>query len=87
MTLNTLDWQIHVYGEVGDTFRADAHALNILVVSHKWSNQAKKVGLHRNAFYLVRPDGYVALACPVQTAATLRSFCDTRELSFRSAHS
>ena len=87
LTLKTLDWQIHVYGELEGTFQAEAEALNILIVSFEWSCEAKNAGLRRNASYLIRPDGYVALACPVQNAATLRHFCEVRELIFRRSHS
>jgi len=39
-----------------------------------------RAGLRRNAVYLVRPDGYVALASPEVDTAALASYLDTRRL-------
>jgi len=39
-----------------------------------------RTGLRRDASYLVRPDGYVALADPQGSAAALASYLDTRHL-------
>ena len=36
-----------------------------------------RAGLRRNGVYLVRPDGYVALADPESSAATITDFLDT----------
>jgi hypothetical protein len=35
-------------------------------------------GLRRNSLYLVRPDGYIALADPKANAATVASYLDER---------
>ncbi|TIX54530.1 MAG: hypothetical protein E5V28_26715 [Mesorhizobium sp.] len=35
---------------------------------------AKATGLHRDGAYLVRPDGHVALASPVQEAVTFQRY-------------
>jgi hypothetical protein len=40
-----------------------------------------RAGLRRRAVYLVRPDGYVALAEPKATAAMLASYLDARALA------
>jgi hypothetical protein len=39
-----------------------------------WSEAAGKTGIARNAFYLVRPDGYVGLAAVSDVADTLRAY-------------
>ena len=41
----------------------------------------KRTGLRRNAAYLVRPDGYVALADAEGSAATVASYLDERQLT------
>jgi hypothetical protein len=41
----------------------------------------RRIGLHRDALYLVRPDGYVALADPRGGATTLSSYLDARGLA------
>jgi hypothetical protein len=38
-------------------------------------------GLQRDAVYLVRPDGYVALANPEGSATAVRSYLDARKLT------
>jgi len=40
-----------------------------------------RAGLRRNAVYLVRPDGYVALADPAGGAAAVTSYLDARGLT------
>ena len=40
----------------------------------------RQAGLARNAAYLVRPDGYVALADPAASAITLQTYLDARGL-------
>ncbi|MEZ0227520.1 MAG: FAD-dependent oxidoreductase [Planctomycetota bacterium] len=59
--LRTLDWQLHVYGEAG---RVAAHCAERGVQSYEfpWTPEVERAGFERGAHYLVRPDGYVALA-------------------------
>jgi len=40
-----------------------------------------RAGLQRNAVYLVRPDGYVAVADPQGSAMTITSYLDMRRLA------
>jgi hypothetical protein len=40
-----------------------------------------RAGLRRNAVYLVRPDGYVALADSEGRATAITSYLDARELA------
>jgi 2-polyprenyl-6-methoxyphenol hydroxylase-like FAD-dependent oxidoreductase len=53
--LQSLDWQVHVYGEARPETDLPLHVF-------PWSPEAERAGLKRNAAYLVRPDGYVAVA-------------------------
>lgn len=72
--LTSLDWQVHVYGEpesgLGQTCQGLGVALHIL----PWSNTAQHAGVQRNATYLIRPDGYVALASHTKTPAKLQAY-------------
>jgi 2-polyprenyl-6-methoxyphenol hydroxylase-like FAD-dependent oxidoreductase len=79
-SLKTLDWQIHVYGELNALFRARAATLGLPLMVFEWNPDVRRAGLECNAFYLVRPDGYVALASSVQDADVLSRFCRTRGL-------
>ncbi len=40
-----------------------------------------RTGLRRNAMYLVRPDGYVALVDPLASPAAVTSYLDARKLA------
>ncbi|WP_245420417.1 MULTISPECIES: FAD-dependent monooxygenase [unclassified Mesorhizobium] len=72
--LRSLDWQVHVYGEVNAEFRAMLASTGIPVHAFAWSEAAGKAGLQRDAAYLVRPDGHVGLASPVQEAASFQRY-------------
>lgn len=66
-TLATRDWQVHVYGEATTELAERAEHLGLPVHQLPWSDAAARAGLRRDACYLVRPDGYVALADPRQS--------------------
>ena len=60
--LDPRSWHVLVYGEVRRTL-ADWCALSgVAVHSHRWSASAQAAGVRRDAAYLLRPDGYVALS-------------------------
>ena len=50
-----------------------------------WRPEMGRAGLRRNAVYLVRPDGYVALADPEGSATVITSYLDARKLVALSA--
>lgn len=72
--LRSLDWQVHVYGELNAEFRAMLAPAGIPIHAFAWSDTAKAAGLQRDGAYLVRPDGHVALASPVQEAASFQRY-------------
>lgn len=67
--LASLDWQVHVYGEVTEAFRISVASTGVALHTFGWNEAAKTAGLTRNAAYLVRPDGHVALATATQDGA------------------
>ena len=60
--LRSMDWQLHVYGVAPPSLRRAAAARDLALHVFPWDAPAAAAGLARNAVYLVRPDGYVALA-------------------------
>jgi len=72
--LQSLDWQLHVYGVAQPGLRALADSARIPLHQFDWSAAAEHAGFARNALYLVRPDAHVALAAPVQDPARLRAY-------------
>ncbi|HKO69322.1 MAG TPA: FAD-dependent oxidoreductase [Bradyrhizobium sp.] len=79
--LRSLDWQVHVYGEASSEIRAACEARKISLHVFPWQAETAHVGLRRNAVYLVRPDGYIALADAQGSAAAIESYFDTRNLT------
>jgi hypothetical protein len=78
-TLTSLDWQVHVYGDAAPEIKAHCNARKLPLHIFPWRPEMARTGLRRNAIYLVRPDGYVALANPEASAATLTSYLDARK--------
>lgn len=60
--LRSLAWQLHIYGDADPVFDAAAEQLGLPVRRFGWSKAAHDAGVGRGGAYLVRPDGYVALA-------------------------
>ena len=81
-SLRSLDWQVHVYGDVDDAFAAACRELALAVHTFPWSDAARAAGLKQDAAYLVRPDGYIALAAAEQDVAKLKNFVDRLSLRF-----
>ena len=72
--LASLDWQVHVYGTPHDDLTEACAALQLPLHVFAWSDEASGAGLAKDALYLVRPDGYVALADASGEGEQLRSF-------------
>jgi 2-polyprenyl-6-methoxyphenol hydroxylase-like FAD-dependent oxidoreductase len=62
--LSALAWQVHVYGEPRRGVAEACAELGLPLHALAWRPEMRRSGLMRGALYLVRPDGYVALADP-----------------------
>jgi 2-polyprenyl-6-methoxyphenol hydroxylase-like FAD-dependent oxidoreductase len=60
--LSSLGWQLHVYGSASGDLRGACAARGLPVHVFRWDERAESTGVARDGAYLVRPDGYVALA-------------------------
>ncbi len=80
--LQTLDWQLHVYGRPNPALAAAAQALRLPLHAYPWSDAAEQAGLLEDAAYLVRPDMHIALALPRQEVDSLRELVDRFKLRF-----
>ncbi len=81
--LGSLDWQVHYYGnalcpDIGRLCTQRALALQ----TFPWRPEFSEQGVRENAVYLIRPDGYIALADPEAKARTLAGFLDAQGLKF-----
>lgn len=75
--LTSLDWQVHVYGDVAPELAERCAARALPLHRFEWGPETARVGLRRSAMYLLRPDGYVALADPDASAERLERYLAT----------
>ncbi|MBV8671627.1 MAG: FAD-dependent monooxygenase [Candidatus Eremiobacteraeota bacterium] len=81
--LVSLDWQGHVYGDASSDLIAACEQLHLPVHIMTWSERAHEAGLEKDAFCLVRPDGYIAVATSGTVAASaLEKYVTERGLRF-----
>jgi hypothetical protein len=78
--LSSLAWQVHVYGDATPGLTAACDTRGLPLHTFPWRSAMRTAGLQRGAAYLVRPDGYVALADSAASPATLHRFLDDRGL-------
>lgn len=72
--LALLTWQVHVYGEPRAGLTGACAELQLPLHLFAWQQSMQRSGLLRKALYLVRPDGYVALADPHADPERLREY-------------
>ena len=70
------DWQLQVHGSLRPELGAAAAERGVAVHVVPWTARSRAAGLRRDAAYLVRPDGYVALADPAQRVQRLAAALD-----------
>lgn len=75
--LASLAWQAHVYGHPRPALEQACADLGLPLHRFAWRPAMRRAGLRRGALYLIRPDGYVALADPVGSAGVLRKYLRT----------
>jgi 2-polyprenyl-6-methoxyphenol hydroxylase-like FAD-dependent oxidoreductase len=78
--LTSLNWQIHIYGEAAGEIRTLSDRRRIPLHVFAWHPAMRESGLRRGAVYLVRPDGYVALASLKPGAAAIDDYLDQRKI-------
>jgi hypothetical protein len=72
--LASLMWQVHVYGEPCTGLAKVCAELQLQLHLFAWQRRMRRAGLRRSALYLVRPDGYVALADSRADTGRLRDY-------------
>jgi 2-polyprenyl-6-methoxyphenol hydroxylase-like FAD-dependent oxidoreductase len=78
--LTALAWQVHLYGEPPSGVAEACAELGLPLHLFGWQPEMRRPGLQRGALYLVRPDGYVALADAVGDPDGLRRYFTSRGL-------
>jgi 2-polyprenyl-6-methoxyphenol hydroxylase-like FAD-dependent oxidoreductase len=78
--LDSLTWQVHVYGDPRLEIQAACADRHLPLHVFPWNGHVRRAGFERNAAYLVRPDGYVALADSEGSATAITRYLDARNL-------
>jgi hypothetical protein len=78
--LSRMEWQVHVYGDADAALAETCRTRELALHVFSWRREMRRAGLRRDALYLVRPDGYVALADRDARPAALASYLDARGL-------
>lgn len=79
-TLGSLDWQVHIYGASTPAIEGVCQRRGLALHTFTWTALAHRAGFKRDALYLVRPDGYVALADADADPKRLDTYLDTRRV-------
>ena len=69
-------WQAHVYGRPNEALVKACADLSLPLHAFTWAPAMAQAGVARDAVYLVRPDGYVALADARQDSGAIRAQLD-----------
>jgi hypothetical protein len=78
--LTAIEWQAHVYGEAQPALKDVCAELRIPLHVFGWKSEMRRAGLEKDAFYLVRPDGYVGLVDATANAQILRRYFAARQM-------
>jgi glycine/D-amino acid oxidase-like deaminating enzyme len=76
--LQSFDWQLHVYGTPTAGLDDACKGLNLPLHVFAWNEAGERAGFKKDAFYVVRPDGYVGLASARQDVAALKTYVRSR---------
>jgi hypothetical protein len=79
--LTSLDWQVHVYGNAAADIHTVCAGRRIPLHVFPWRPGMGRTGLRRNAVYLVRPDGYVALADSGGRSKAITLYLDAHKIA------
>ncbi|MDE1164746.1 MAG: FAD-dependent oxidoreductase [Pseudomonas sp.] len=74
-------WQIHVYGRASEALLEWGATHNVPVHIFSWHTVHEHAGFSRDAFYLMRPDTYVALAQPYGDPTVLDEYFRRRGIT------
>jgi 2-polyprenyl-6-methoxyphenol hydroxylase-like FAD-dependent oxidoreductase len=79
-SLAAIAWQIHVYGTPAADVATWCATNGLTMHMFDWRTEHQESGLERDAVYLLRPDGYVALADATGQAAALQRYHAERQI-------
>ena len=74
--LTARQWQVHCYGDAPSQLKSVCEAQGLKLHVFPWNREAREAGLLRNAAYVVRPDGHVAIMDRQADSTTIRAYFD-----------
>ena len=74
--LTARQWQVHCYGDAPSQLKSMCEAQGLKLHVFPWNREAREAGLLRNAAYVVRPDGHVAIMDRRANSTTIRAYFD-----------
>jgi 2-polyprenyl-6-methoxyphenol hydroxylase-like FAD-dependent oxidoreductase len=81
-SLNARAWQVHRYGDAAPALQAMCDSRGLQLEIFPWNSGAQAADLKKNAAYVVRPDGYIAIAVddadPAKISAYLEKWVKAR---------
>ncbi|EJR53977.1 hypothetical protein IIM_02234 [Bacillus cereus VD107] len=80
--LESFDWQLHVYGDVTPDLSNFAKENNLLLHTFPYSQGVQKAGIKFGSAFLIRPDGYIALADETQNINSMEEYLRKNKLKF-----
>jgi 2-polyprenyl-6-methoxyphenol hydroxylase-like FAD-dependent oxidoreductase len=80
--LESLRWQAHCYGEAPSSVQTACAARGLALHTFPWQASMRRVGLRRNAVYLVRPDGYIGLADATGDVSRIEQYLEKHGIRF-----
>jgi hypothetical protein len=81
--LRSCAWQVHMHGEAESSFAAALEQAGLPLHRFSYTKAADDAGYAKGAAYLVRPDGYVAVAQGKPDAAALLDYLSGLQISSR----
>jgi 2-polyprenyl-6-methoxyphenol hydroxylase-like FAD-dependent oxidoreductase len=84
-SLQSLDWQIQVYGQASPVMITAAHALGLQINQFDWTDTASKAFIEQDKAYLIRPDGHIATVFCASDSGALNDYIHRQSLKFRNA--
>lgn len=84
--LKSLNWQVHVYGEATDDVKRACLTRTLPLHIFPWLPAMDRTGLHQNAVYLIRPDGYIALVTSGSGGERIGMYLDAHQIVGRATN-
>ena len=74
--LKACDWQVHVYGVIAKPLEQTLYDRGVSLHVFPYNAEMAEKGLAKDAAYIVRPDGYVGMACRQEDTMPLERYLE-----------